>query len=241
MAEHTSEPLVSVESIRPKFDFKKWREHRKETEERLFTNLQIAFDDHNHENFRACLQACIDELEKLYEQLLDQSTPPHERMLKNDRVHLFFSKKCRTERSSEFLRIFLEQIPIVNRELERYTEAPPQSTPQPLEAPKRRSGRPKTEKEPDRAIHIAIKARAFENVRTLLNIPGVNVDAIWKFKNYTPLMMLISVVESDNFSKVKELVKHLADLKASINIGDFRMHPLSAICKLLIKMKRWNC
>ncbi|EDS45375.1 transient receptor potential cation channel protein painless [Culex quinquefasciatus] len=139
---------------------------------------------------------------------------------------------CRTERSSEFLRIFLEQIPIVNRELEKYTVAPPQSTPQLLEAPKRQSERAKTEKEPNRAIHIAIKARAFENVRTLLNIPGVNVDAIWKFKNYTPLMMLISVVESDNFSKVKKLVKHLADLKASINIGDFRMHPLSSICKL---------
>lgn len=198
----------------------------------LFTNLQNAFDEHNHANFKAHLQACIDELEKIYEQLLDQKTGPHERMLKNDRIHLFFSKMCRTEGSSEFLRIFLEHIPIVDRKLERYKEAPPESTPRPVGTPRRRSERPYTEKEPNRAIHIAIKARAFENVGTLLSTPGVNVDAIWVFKNYTPLMMLISVVESGNFVNVMELVHRLSDLKASINIGDFRMHPLSAICKL---------
>ncbi|XP_039431062.1 transient receptor potential cation channel protein painless-like [Culex pipiens pallens] len=224
---HIREPLIRVESIPQKFDFKKWREHKKDTEERLFNNLQHAFDERNHENFKAYLQACIGELQKIYEQLLDQKTTPRERLLKNDRVHLFFSKLCRTEGSSEFIRIFLEQIPIVDKILERYKEAP-----QPREAPRRRSERPKTEKEPNQAVHIAIKARAFENVRTLLSMPGVNVDAIWAFKKYTPLMMLISVVESGNFSKVKGLVQILAGLKASINIGDFRMHPLSAICKL---------
>lgn len=29
---HIKEPLIRVESIPPKFDFKKWREHKKDTE-----------------------------------------------------------------------------------------------------------------------------------------------------------------------------------------------------------------
>lgn len=79
-------------------------------------------------------------------------------------------------------------------------------------------------------LHIAIASGAFKNVETLLKLPDINVNVLWK--KQTPLMVLFKATKAENFSNVEKLVYLLATKQADINIGDYTKHPLSVVCQL---------
>ncbi|KAL9706636.1 hypothetical protein quinque_010154 [Culex quinquefasciatus] len=211
-------PLTEVTSgDSASFDYKAWKEEKKQAEERLFETLQTTIEDRDLEGFRVLFREGVNQLWSIYQKLPDRKSDCRLQVRQNEKVQNLFANICQRDGSGEFIETFLRELPIVNDEIHQQARKDdPSFNPR---------------KEPNRALHIAIQAKAFENVKVLLQQDEVDVNTLWKLKKFTPIMMLFTVASSDNLSEVSELLITLAEENADINIGDYRLHPLSVLCR----------
>ncbi|EDS40711.1 transient receptor potential cation channel protein painless [Culex quinquefasciatus] len=211
-------PLTEVTSgDSASFNYKAWKEEKKQVEERLFETLQTTIEDRDLEGFRVLFREGVNQLWSIYQKLPDRKSDCRLQVRQNEKVQNLFANICQRDGSGEFIETFLRELPIVNDEIHQQARKDdPSFNPR---------------KEPNRALHIAIQAKAFENVKVLLQQDEVDVNTLWKLKKFTPVMMLFTVASSDNLSEVSELLITLAEENADINIGDYRLHPLSVLCR----------
>ncbi|KAL1379599.1 hypothetical protein pipiens_014778 [Culex pipiens pipiens] len=211
-------PLTEVTSgVSASFNYKAWKEEKRQAEERLFETLQTTIEDRDLEGFRVLFREGVNQLWNIYQKLPDRKSDCRLQVRQNEKVQNLFANICQRDGSGEFIETFLRELPMVNDEIHQQArKEDPSFNPR---------------KEPNRALHIAIQAEAFENVKVLLQQDEVDVNALWKLKKFTPIMMLFTVASSDNLSEVSELLITLAEENADINIGDYRLHPLSVLCR----------
>lgn len=186
------------------FDYKVWNQRKATIEEDLKRNLNSSITSGSIEKFENVIAQGKNELEALYAELPGGSTGDESQLHRNKKLRTFFGEMCKTDGESGFIVKFVIQIPVTNEAIVQMNNQYP--------------------------LHLAIGSGAFRNAETLLNLPDINVNVLWK--KQTPLMLLFKVTNSENFSKVEKLVYLFASKKADINIGDYTKHPLSVICGL---------
>lgn len=175
------------------------------------------------EKFEACLRSGNEQLLRVYNQIPDlKKISAEEKVRRNHKLRELFGLICQTDGSEEFIKAFLSEVPILNEDL-RYSV--------------KKEGLINQPKKNSKPLLIAIEAKALKNVETLLNIAETDVNVADRSSKFTPLVMLFKLLSVTNYEFVRKLIEKLAELKADINMGYFRKHPLSALCELKIDPK----
>lgn len=200
----SNESSISEAGSDHKYDFKQWKVEKKSVEDALITALKEHLQSNSPDLFQTVLSEGVSNLNQIYARIpVEQKNAAPENTFRNKCLRQFFSELCSTEASSEFITIFTSILPIENEPIQQCKNQYP--------------------------IHIALNAKAFANAETLLKLPGVDVDAMWQ--KQTPLMMLFKMASGVTFQAVKHLIILLGEQGADINLGDYRDHPVSVLCK----------
>lgn len=215
MLKNNKSSISEVGSDQQQYDFKQWRAEKKSVEESLLTSLKEHLPTKSTDLFEASLIEGVSNLNLIYGRMPnEQKNAAPENTFRNKCLRQFFCELCSTEGSSEFITIITAILPIENEPNQQYKNQYP--------------------------IHVALNARAFSNAETLLKLPGVDVDAMWQ--KQTPLMMLFKMATTGaDYQTVRQLIVLLGEQGADINLGDYRAHPVSVLCrsaKLELDQKR---